>query len=120
MSHQESSTISEDGRIYVVNTAGFKTTGGALNATRSKKNRKRVKPKSFPDTDEGFIAAENESKRRSTEATDARQRNSEGRKGAENFSRVPHHKKHLTKKEEKKRLEERRKRKRERKEQNKR
>ena len=120
MSHQKSSTVSADGRIYVVNTAGFKTTGGAFNAATSKKNRKRVKPKSFPDTDEGFIAAENESKRRSTEADDVRQRNSEGRKGAENFSRVPHHEKHLTKKEEKKRLEERRKRKRERKEQTKR
>jgi hypothetical protein len=119
LSHQKSSTVSENGRIYVVNTAGFKNTDGAFNATTSKKNRKRVKPKSFPDTDKGFIAAENESQRRSTETDDVRQRNSEGRKGAENFSRVPHHKKHLTKKEEKKRLEERRKRKEKRKEKSK-
>jgi len=101
MSHQKSGTFTEDGRVFVVNTAGYSSGRGALSATRSKKNRKNPKPKSFPNTEDGFIAAENESRRRSSETDDVRQKNSEGRKGAANFSRVPHHNKHLSKGDEK-------------------
>jgi|LWDU01.1.fsa_nt_gi uncharacterized membrane protein YcaP (DUF421 family) len=110
MSHEKSATFEHNGKIIVVNTAGFRSDRAAINAATSSKNRKRTRPPTFPDTEDGEVAAQNFSKKQSSKTDDTKQRNSEGRK--EKFSRVPHHRKHLSKEEEKKVREEFRKRKR--------
>ena len=110
MSHEKSSTFEHNGKIIVVNTAGFRSDRAAINAATSSKNRKRTRVPTFPDTEDGEVAAQNFSRKRSSKTDDIRQRHSEGRK--EKFSRIPHHRTHLSKKEEKKVREEYRKRKR--------
>jgi uncharacterized membrane protein YcaP (DUF421 family) len=112
MSHEKSATFEQNGKIIVVNTAGFRSGRAAVNAALSKKNRKRTRVPSFPDTEDGEIAAQNFSRKKSSKTDDIRQRNSEGRK--EQFSTTPHHHTHLSKKEEKRVREEYRKRKRKR------
>jgi|TARA_R110000803_G_scaffold210734_1_gene283521 hypothetical protein len=112
MSHAKSSTFEHKGKIIVANTSGFRSDRAAVNAATSSKNRKRTRTPTFPDTEDGEVAAQNYSKKRSSKTDDTQQRNSEGRK--ENFSRIPHHDKHLSKEEEKKVREGYRKRKRKR------
>jgi hypothetical protein len=110
MGHEKSKTFEHNGKIIVVNTAGFRSDRAAINAATSSKNRKQTRIPTFPNTEDGEVAAQNFSKKRSSKTDDTRQRTSEGRK--EKFSRVPHHHKHLSKEEEKKVREEFRKRKR--------
>jgi len=110
MSHEKSATFEYDGRILVANTAGFRSGRAAVNAATSRKNRKRTRPVTFPDTEEGEVAAQNFIRKKSSKTDDIRQRTSEGRKNK--FSTQPHHKTHLSKKEEAKVRAEYRKRKR--------
>ena len=111
MSHQKGSTFENERGIFIANTAGTRSAGGAINARLSAKNRKRIRPKYYPNTEDGEVAAQNQIAKNSTEADDVRQRNSEGRK--DRVSTQPHHKTHLSKAAEKKVREEFRKRKRE-------
>ena len=53
MSHEKSATYEIDGKHYVVNTAGFRSDKAALNATFSKKNKKRKRPTSYKTDKEG-------------------------------------------------------------------
>jgi len=98
MSHEKSATFEQDGKIIVVNTAGFRSDRAAINAATSKKNRKRTRVPAFPATAAGEIAAQNYSRKKSSKTDDVRQRNSEGRK--EKYSTVPHHHTHMSKAEE--------------------
>jgi hypothetical protein len=98
MSHEKSATFENENKILVANTAGFRSGRAAVNAALSRKNRKRTRPKTFPNTEEGEVAAQNFSRKKSSKTDDIRQRNSEGRK--EKFSTQPHHKTHMSKKEE--------------------
>ena len=72
MSHEKSSTYEIDGKHYVVNTAGFRSDKAALNATFSKKNKKRKRPTSYK-TDKEAQAA---SRKRSAETDKAAQKHS--------------------------------------------
>jgi len=110
MSHEKSATFEYDGRILVANTAGFRSGRAAVYAATSRKNRKRTRPVTFPDTEEGEVAAQKFIRKKSSKTDDIRQRTSEGRKNK--FSTQPHHKTHLSKKEEAKVRAEYRKRKR--------
>ena len=98
MSHEKSATFEHEGKTIVVNTAGFRSGRAAVNAALSRKNRKRTRPNTFPNTEDGEVAAQNFSRKKSSKTDDIRQRNSEGRK--EKFSTQPHHKTHMSKKEE--------------------
>ena len=110
MSHEKSATFEQNGRILVANTAGFRSGRAAVNAAMSRKNRKRTRPPTFPDTEEGEVAAQHFIRKKSSKTDDIRQRTSEGRK--KKFSTQPHHKTHLSEKEEAKVRAEYRKRKR--------
>ena len=72
MSHEKSATYEIDGKHYVVNTAGFRSDKAALNATFSKKNKKRKRPTSYK-TDKEAQAA---SIKRSAETDKAAQKHS--------------------------------------------
>jgi hypothetical protein len=72
MSHEKSSTYEIDGKHYVVNTAGFRSDDAAINATFSKKNKKRKRPTPYK-TDKEAQAA---SRKRSAKTDKVVQKNS--------------------------------------------